>query len=390
MTKTRKNNGVITVALLAVFLGLLAGVAGQLLAREYLSQSWYSFPFGGELNLTQTGLNNPNLVIKDAQNISVQQEKKVRETVDSASKSLVGIFSRKQELSSSEADLSSIDVRDHYNLADPVEQGFIITSDGWVLTPRISALQAEESRDQLVAITKEREIYEIDAVKEASNNNFSFIRLKNADELPVKKFASEEELRTGEIIVALNWQEKGFLTSLVGKKQQNGIVRSSDVFREELQLADSLPEYYNSAFLFNLKDGIVGVYDGQGGVNSINNFRVQVRNLLEKETGGLPSLGVNYVDLFEVLLTSQEYEKGALIYPNENGVAVQENSAAEAAGLKRGDVITAVNNKKIDENTSLNYLISGKTAGETITLTYSRDGDSETTSLTLPGDQQQE
>jgi serine protease Do len=61
-------------------------------------------------------------------------------------------------------------------------------------------------------------------------------------------------------------------------------------------------------------------------------------------------------------------------------------SAAEKAGLQSGDIITAVNGKAINDPMALRLTVGGMRAGDQVTLTYLRDGQSKTASVTLGGE----
>ena len=71
---------------------------------------------------------------------------------------------------------------------------------------------------------------------------------------------------------------------------------------------------------------------------------------------------------------------------NDKGVKIRDvtkNSAAEKAGLKKDDIITKINDSKIDNPKNLTETIHGYKPGEKITVTYSRDGKEKTTVATL-------
>ena len=62
---------------------------------------------------------------------------------------------------------------------------------------------------------------------------------------------------------------------------------------------------------------------------------------------------------------------------------VTESSAAAKAGLKTGDVITKVDDTRIDDATALTAAIRAHTSGDTVRLTYTRNGSSHSTTATL-------
>jgi S1-C subfamily serine protease len=86
-----------------------------------------------------------------------------------------------------------------------------------------------------------------------------------------------------------------------------------------------------------------------------------------------PFLGVRYTELTPEIAKSLELktEYGAFIQDdiNTGTKAVVKDSPAEKAGIKSGDIITAVNSKKIDKDNGLNSIIQDFKVGDTITIT---------------------
>ncbi|MGO4257618.1 S1C family serine protease [Marmoricola sp. RAF53] len=67
---------------------------------------------------------------------------------------------------------------------------------------------------------------------------------------------------------------------------------------------------------------------------------------------------------------------------------VTSGGPADKAGLKKGDVITKVNDDLIDGSESLVATVRGHRPGEKVTITYIRDGKTKTTEATLGSDAQ--
>lgn len=76
-------------------------------------------------------------------------------------------------------------------------------------------------------------------------------------------------------------------------------------------------------------------------------------------------------------VTTDEEDGGAKI------MSVTENSAAEKAGLKKGDVITRVNEHAVEDPSDLTKAIGKFKPEDKVTVTYKRDGKENKTSATL-------
>ncbi len=99
-----------------------------------------------------------------------------------------------------------------------------------------------------------------------------------------------------------------------------------------------------------------------------------------------PFLGITYlmIDGEVAAQYNLPVQNGAFISPGVSGQsAVLPNTAAARAGLRDGDIITAVNGQRLDGNVSLRQLLLQYQPGDTIELTILRDGQEQTVSVTL-------
>ena len=62
---------------------------------------------------------------------------------------------------------------------------------------------------------------------------------------------------------------------------------------------------------------------------------------------------------------------------------IRPGTPAEKAGLQTGDVIVRINGQKVTDAVALGQAIDAKQPGDTITLTYTRNGSTHTTRVTL-------
>ena len=92
---------------------------------------------------------------------------------------------------------------------------------------------------------------------------------------------------------------------------------------------------------------------------------------------GKPQLGISCRDVTAEI--SEMYDMPLGVYVIE----VTEGSAAEKAGLKKSDIITAVDGVKVESASELNAQKNSHTAGDEIELTFMRNGEEMTVTLTL-------
>jgi len=155
------------------------------------------------------------------------------------------------------------------------------------------------------------------------------------------------------------------------KKQTEQIIitRSADDDAKTIIEIDGKNIKVNGKNIEDVKDGSVKVHrnkwstpQGYSTYNRNGNYNMDFdldHNIsLFNEDANRAMLGV----------TTEEHDKGAEIK------SVTKESAAEKAGLKKGDVLTKIGNKKIEETGDVTEAIHDQKPGDKISVTYLRDG----------------
>lgn len=376
------SRNLILIILIAVVFGLAGGIVGDLVARTLLFESTFNIPIFRDIDLSGEN-GGSSFVITGAKRVIVEQDQKVAGTIDLVDDSIVGVYQKKKGATSTKEVVLNLD--EYYFLGDQLGQGFVITSDGWMITeflPREFAQTIFNERNNkliknnimknFVVIDKENEIYDIEDV--VIDEEYSFVYLKiDAGDLPVREFAGEQDINSGQVVLALNWQGRNLLTTISEIKTDESLVKSSDAYLSEFVLNDEISKDLYSSYLFSLNGDLTGLINKNGQVLNINNFMSAIRGLLESREIKRAELGINYIDLSELIKTERNgQDKGALIYKNSIGVAVEKDSLAEIAGLEEGDIIISINNTELDKENSLNKIINKYLEGDTIRIKYER------------------
>ena len=92
---------------------------------------------------------------------------------------------------------------------------------------------------------------------------------------------------------------------------------------------------------------------------------------------GKPQLGISCQDVTETVSRMYNLPVGVYI------TAVTEGSAADMAGLRSGDVITAVDDTEVATYEELNAVKNQHSAGDAVEITYIRDGQENTVRVVL-------
>lgn len=378
MNSKNKNNTFLVI-FLAVTCGLVAGVFGEIITRVYLLSD-YSFPYlSSDVNLNELNNNQSNLIIRDPKKVVVNQDIKVTETLNSLATSLVGVY-REVKVKAG-ADLTK---PDYYELDEPLFQGLVVTSDGWVISSLSQEMSASFIAKGFVAIGANRKIYQIDKVKTLPEvpGNVVLFHLAAATDLSVRKIVARPELSLGQSLIVLDNERNVWPTSLASFRKTPTVL-NSDELNARLSLATESATVQKNSFVFNLSGDLVAVIGDDQEVIPAFAYNFYWQNLSLPETVLRPFLGVNYLDLSVVRLPDFNFEKGALIYSPEGKAAVVKNSPAANSGLIAGDIITWINNQEINKYNDLADVISRFKPGDKITISYLRQGEERQLDLKL-------
>ena len=137
--------------------------------------------------------------------------------------------------------------------------------------------------------------------------------------------------------------------------------------------------------LLNIDGQIIGINTAvASGENAQNiGFAIpinQVKGALDSvKTRGVivrPYIGVRYVMLTDSFAERNNLpvKQGALLRGDEQTIAVISGSPAAKAGLREGDIITKINDKEITRDNPLQSVVVGFSPGDTVKVTYWRDG----------------
>jgi serine protease Do len=211
----------------------------------------------------------------------------------------------------------------------------------------------------------------------------------NADHLPVAKLGDSGKLRIGQWVVAIG-NPFGFAlrnhepTLTVGVisalHRVLGVAPSNEGDYSDLVQTDAAINPGNSGGpLVNLHGEVIGInvaiystsggYEGVGFAIPINVAKKIMTRLIEGKKIQYGWFGVSIQDLNEELAKQFGVDtKGALV------AGVLQNSPAEKAGIKSGDVIRRVNNQEVTNARALTALVENIPVGSKVPVTVIRQG----------------
>ncbi|MFW7367309.1 serine protease Do [Vagococcus fluvialis] len=226
----------------------------------------------------------------------------------------------------------------------------------------------------------------------------------------VAEFADSDEVKVGQTALAMGSP----LGSSFSNSVSQGIVSAKDRMisnqTDDGQLINSNAIQTDAAInpgnsggaLVNINGQVIGINSSKiaqaaSGVSAEgmgfaipSNDVVKIINQLEQGKAVVrPMLGVSMIDLTAISSEERASVLGLKGNEVENGVivgSVEKDSPAEKAGIKKYDVITALDGQAISSRSELQAVLYQKQIGDKLEVTYYRDGSKKTANVTLDQD----
>ncbi|MCC7358893.1 MAG: trypsin-like peptidase domain-containing protein [Anaerolineales bacterium] len=270
--------------------------------------------------------------------------------------------------------------------------GVFISADGYLVTNN----HVVEGNQSLQVIYQDGAT--VDARLIGTDPYADIAVLKVAGQIPAyAAFGNSDVLRQGETVLAIGSPLGDFRNTVtVGVVSATGraLDTAANFQMTDLIQTDAAINHGNSGGpLVNLAGQIVGINtlvlrssgtssdqaEGLGFAIASNTVQATAQQLIEKGFVSHPYLGISWDSVTPDI--AQRYRLGA-----DWGVyvtTVSDDSPAAAAGLRKGDIITAVDDIHIDETHAFINTLWAHAAGESVTLTVVRDQQTLTLTATL-------
>ena len=282
--------------------------------------------------------------------------------------------------------------------------GFVYAKDdkyGYVLTNAHvvsggSNIQATLSNNKVVKLT---------ILGTDSYTDLAVLRMDAKDVLQVASIGTSENMEVGNTVFTVGSPmgatyagtvTKGILSGkdrLVETSTSNNLLNSESYIVKVLQTDAAISPGNSGGPLVNLAGDVIGItslklvdeeVEGMGFAIPIEDAMNYVDTLEKGETIQRPMMGVQIIDLTNKYVL---YRYGINVDDSiESGVMLMEVSngyPAADAGLKDGDVITEINGEKVSTTSEFKYELYKHSVGDTIEVTYIRDGKEKKTNVTL-------
>jgi S1-C subfamily serine protease len=282
-----------------------------------------------------------------------------------------------------------------------VGSGIIYDANGWILTNR--HVVTDESGNTVSSMTVELKdgsqykgtVYGVDTL-----TDLAIVKI-DAKNLPAAPIGTSSDLKVGQLAIAIGsplGTYTGSVTSGIISAQGRSITVSSGTRLNNLIQTDAAINPGNSGGpLLDAAGNVIGINTATASGSNGIGFAIPIdiaRPIMQQALAGKqlsrPYIGVRYVaiDLQLKQKNSLPVSQGALLGPGQdaNGQstsAVEPGSPADKAGLKDGDIITAVSGQAIDTTHPLDLVLSQFSPAQTVSIDVLRNGSKLTVQVTL-------
>ena len=265
------------------------------------------------------------------------------------------------------------------------EKGYVLTNNHVIKDADKITVQLHDGREFKAKVIGADEMSDV-----------ALIQVEKPKNLTALKLADSDKLRVGDFTVAIGnpFGLGQTVTSGIVSALGRSMGSDSGTYENYIQTDAAVNRGNSGGPLINLNGELIGINTailspsgGNAGIafaipsNMANNLVQQILEFGEVRRGMLGikggELNADLAQAFDI-----EAKKGAFISE------VMPGSAADKAGLKAGDVITAINGQTISSFAEMRAKIATSGAGKEIDLTYLRDGKSNNAKVTLQSDDQ--
>ncbi len=273
--------------------------------------------------------------------------------------------------------------------------GVIVSADGYIVTNN----HVVDGADELVVTLNNKKDYKAKVIGKDPSTDLAVIKIE-AKNLASLTFANSDNVHLGQWVLAIGYPlglQTTVTSGIVSAKSRGlGInSRQSKTPIEAFIQTDAAINPGNSGgALVNTDGEVIGInsaiasptgsYAGYGYAIPSNMVKKIVADIVQYGSTKRAYLGV----MFGSDQMSEEERKNNNVKEGE-GVYVMDvskGSAAEEAGIQKGDFITKVNGTVINTGTEMIERIAAMRPGDKISITYQRNGNEKTSTATLKGD----
>lgn len=265
--------------------------------------------------------------------------------------------------------------------------GVIISPDGYIVTNNHVIANASELQITL----NNNKIYKAELVGADPETDIALLKIDAEDELPYLPFGDSNQIRLGEWVLAVGnpFNLTSTVTAGIVSAKARDLNERDGRFQSFIQTDAAVNPGNSGGALVNIRGELVGIntaitsqtgsYVGYSFAVPSNIARKVVEDIMEFGNVQIGNIGIRGNDL-----KSMDHEKLGIsetegVYVGE----ILEDSGADRAGLKQGDIIKSIDGIKIRKFSDLSGYLRSKRPNDKVSLVILRDDDQVTVPVTL-------
>ncbi|MBO4993106.1 MAG: trypsin-like peptidase domain-containing protein, partial [Alistipes sp.] len=261
--------------------------------------------------------------------------------------------------------------------------GVIISADGYIVTNN----HVIEDATKLKVKLNDGRTFDAKLIGTDPTTDVALIKIEE-ENLPTLAFGNSNDLRLGEWVLAIGspFDLQSTITAGIvsAKARQLGVIPDELRVESFIQTDAAVNPGNSGGALVNIRGELVGIntviksstgsYVGYSFAVPETIVRKVVVDLKEYGVVQRAMLGIRYRAIDDLFIEQLGEELGISktggLYVDE----VVEGGAAEDAGLRKGDIITAVDGKKVNDASSMSEQMAQYRPGDKISIEYDRNG----------------
>ena len=272
--------------------------------------------------------------------------------------------------------------------------GVIISNDGYIVTNNHVVADA----DELTVTLNDNKEYSARIIGTDKTTDLALIKIDGKN-LPAITIANSEDIKVGEWVLAVgnpfnltNTVTAGIVSAKGRSLYQNGV-------ESFIQTDAAINPGNSGGALVNTRGELIGInamlysqtgsFSGYGFAIPTSIMNKVVDDLKKYGTVQRAVIGIQGSDVKNYVDAQKDQGKDIDLGTMEGiyVAKVTEESAAEEAGLKEGDVITAIDGKEVNKMADLQEYLAKKRPGDKVSISYLRDKKKSTKTVTLKNEQ---
>ncbi|MDD7305510.1 MAG: trypsin-like peptidase domain-containing protein [Peptoniphilaceae bacterium] len=349
--------------------GLVGAVIGAFIVLAITGNIFTNKKDNNTQSQSDSDSSSNNIVINPGKDDESMETAVVKKSIDS----VVGVTTKTEK-----TELSFFGPQTGY--VEGVGSGSIVSADGYILTN--SHVIDDGDAQEINVLLKNGKTMPAKLVWNDTTLDLAIIKVDGKN-LPVMEFGDSDKMQVGSRVVAIGNPLGLELQSTVTSGIISGLNRTvsfqTGASMDGLMQTDAAINAGNSGgALLNSKGELIGINTAKAGNSDGIGFAIPA-NLAKKivdkvvKTGKFQSvyLGISGVDLS---LITNSYNINTKALGTDKGIVVQNVFDTNLKSIKKGDIITAIDDKEVKDMSNLKKVLLDYEVGDSVKIKLYRDG----------------